>query len=117
MAVREALCDLLQVAGFSARTYAGPSAFLDDYMPGRFALLITDLRMPEMNGISLLRRLREMGAGLPAIIVTSALDPATQMQAMAEGAHACLPKPITDNILLDLVATALDRDGKRPPAN
>ena len=116
MDVREALCDLLQVAGFPARTYAGPAAFLDDYAPGRFALLITDLRMPETSGIMLLRRLRAIGAALPAIVVSSALDPVNEAQATGEGALACLPKPVADHILLDLIATALGREGKRPPA-
>jgi FixJ family two-component response regulator len=116
-AMREALRDLLQVAGLSSRIYAGAAAFFDEHAPGRFALVLTDLRMPGTDGIELLRRLRSTGDDLPAIVVTSASDPVTQAQAIDEGALACLPKPVADHILLDLIATVLERDGKRPPGD
>ena len=115
-AMREAIADLLQAAGLSGRTYAGAAAFLDDYAPGRFDLIITDVRMPEMDGIELLRRLRAMSAPLPAIVVTSSCDPATQARAVAEGAIACLAKPVTDGLLLRLVGKVLEEAGKSPPA-
>jgi FixJ family two-component response regulator len=113
-AMRDALFDLLQVAGFSGQTYAGAAAFLDNYAPGRFSLLITDLRMPGMDGIDLLRTLRAMGAALPAIVVTSC-DPATRARVLEEGALACLAKPVEDDALLRLIGVVLARDGKGQP--
>jgi FixJ family two-component response regulator len=116
-AVREALCDLFQVEGLSARSFAGAGAFLEDYAPGRFHLLITDMRMPHIDGIELLRRLRTMEAPPPAIVLTSLSDDATRALAIAEGAVACLTKPVADNTLLDLVNAILGRRAAESPAD
>lgn len=112
IAMREALFDLLQVTGFLGRTYAGAAAFLDDYKPGRFALVITDLRMPGLDGIALLGRLRAMGGEPPAIVVTAAPDGDTQARVLAAGAVACLSKPFDHNALLGLIGRLLDRGGE-----
>lgn len=115
--MRQALSDLLQVEGLPVRTYAGADAFLKDCAPGRFSLLVTDLKMPYMDGFELLRRLRAEGNMLPAIVITSACDAATTARAAAAGALACLPKPVADTVLLNLIATALDRAGEPPAAS
>jgi FixJ family two-component response regulator len=115
--VREALCDLFQVEGLFARGFAGAGAFLDDYAPGRFHLLITDMRMPHIDGIELLRRLRTMEAPPPAIVLTSLSDDATRALAIGEGAVACLTKPVADDTLLDLVTAMLGRRAAEPPAD
>jgi two-component system response regulator FixJ len=113
--VREALCDLLQVEGLSARGFAGAEAFLDNHAPGRFHLLITDVRMPHIDGIELLRRLRGVEAPPPAIVLTSLSDDATRMRAIEEGALACLTKPVTDEALLALVRSILERGAPEAP--
>ncbi|HTU09966.1 MAG TPA: response regulator [Allosphingosinicella sp.] len=112
-AMREALDDLLQVAGLSSRTYAGAAAFLDDHAPGRFDLLITDLRMPQMDGVELLRRLAATDPGLPAIVVTS--DSPSCGQAIEAGALACLGKPVDDDALLLLIDVVLGRERRERP--
>lgn len=116
-AVREALCDLFQVEGLSARGFAGAGAFLDDYAPGRFHLLITDMRMPLIDGRELLRRLGTMKAPPPAIVLTSLSDDATRALTIAEGAVACLTKPVADDALLDLVNAILGRRAAEPQAD
>lgn len=114
--MRQALSDLLQVEGLPARTYAGADAFLEDCAPGRFSLLVTDLKMPYMDGFELLRRLRAEGNMLPAIVITSACDAPTKMRAAEAGALACLPKPVADAALLNLIAAVLGQGGKSPAA-
>ncbi|AHE54210.1 response regulator transcription factor [Sphingomonas sanxanigenens] len=107
-AVREALSDLLLVEGFAAETFGGAIAFLKDPTPERFACLITDVRMPEMDGIELQRRLRQRGSTLPVIVITSLIDEAARARAMAAGASAWFTKPFADAALLDALHAALD---------
>lgn len=113
-AVREALGDLLLVAGISSRTYDGASAFLADYTPGEIDLVITDIRMPKMDGFELLRRLAALQAAPPAIVVTSSYGLSMRTRAIEMGALACLSKPVDEDVLLDLVGAALDWDENRP---
>ena len=111
-AMREALGDLLQVAGLSSRTYASAADFLDDYAPGQFDLVITDLRMPKIDGVELLRRLRATTSAPPAIVVTSTAGAATRARAVEMGAVACLTKPVADEALLNLIGVMLNQVGK-----
>jgi len=114
-AVRDALCDLLQVEGLSACSFESAGAFLDAYSPRRFDLLITDVRMPHVDGIELLARLRTMQSALPAIVLTSLSDDTTSARAKAEGALACLTKPVADEGLLALVGSVVGRRSIEPP--
>lgn len=114
-AVREALSDLLLVEGFAAETFAGAAAFLARPAPERFACLITDVRMPEMDGIELQRRLRQSGSALPVIFITSLIDEMARARAMAGGASGWFTKPFADRALLDALRAVLE-DGAGPAA-
>ena len=108
--VREALSDLLLVLGLSCRTFDRAEALLAEYEPGVFDCIITDVRMPGISGLDLLRRLRSLDAPVPVIVITSDTNPKTCAQAFEAGAHACLTKPVEDDILLDHLTSALGRD-------
>ncbi len=108
-AVREALFDLLQVEGLAARTFDGAPAFLADKSAEGFDCLITDVRMPEMDGLELQRQLRTGGSLVPVIFLTSLRDEALRTRAMLEGATAWLTKPVGDETLLRAVRSALAR--------
>jgi len=108
-AVREALSDLLQVLNFSSRAFDRAEAFLAEFAPGRFDCLITDIRMPGVDGLELQRRLRALASSMPVIFVTSDGDPATKERALDEGAHAVLAKPVSDDDLIRCLKTALSR--------
>jgi len=122
-AVREALWDLLQVEGYSGRTFDSATAFLAAYVPGTFDCLITDVRMPGIDGLEMQQRLRALGSDIPVIIVSSLTDEVTRSQALKGGAIGCLAKPVADEVLLDLLRAALrgepDWDdsgvGEQPP--
>ena len=105
--VREALSELLEVMGFACREFESAEAFLTDYVPDLFACLITDMRMPGMNGAELQQQLRTMGCHVPVIVITSAPDAATRQRVLADGAEAYLSKPITDTVLLHHLESAL----------
>jgi len=106
-AVRESLFDLLQVEGLPARTFAGAAAFLADDTAGGFACLITDVRMPEIDGIALQRQLRARGSLMPVIFITSLTDEAMRARALLDGATAWFTKPVTDETLLHALRVAL----------
>lgn len=112
-AVRESLSELLLVLDMSCRTFDQAEVFLAQYERGVFSCVITDVMMPGIGGLELLRRLRSRDAAIPVIVITSDADPAIRSQAFAEGAHAFLTKPIADNVLLRHLRSALAR-GNRP---
>jgi two-component system, LuxR family, response regulator FixJ len=106
-AIREALSDLLLVIGYPCQTFDRAEAFLAVNAPGLFDCLITDIRMPGMSGLELLQRLKAAGSTMPVIVVTSVTDPLIRSRALESGAHAYLTKPVTDNVLLQSLKTAL----------
>lgn len=107
-AVREALFDLLQVEGFPARTFRDGAELLADPAADDFACVITDVRMGEIDGLELQRRLRARGCPVPVIFITSSVEDATRMQAMRGGAVAWFTKPVADEALLAALRSALD---------
>lgn len=108
--LREALSDLLQVLGLSCRSFARAELLLAEYRTGAFACIVTDIKMPGVNGLELLRRLRGFDASVPVIVITSDTDPKTCLQALSHGALACLTKPVEDHVLLSHLERALARD-------
>jgi FixJ family two-component response regulator len=102
--MRDALSDLLLVLGLSSRTFDRAEALLAEYQPGVFDCIITDLRMPGIGGLELLRRLQR---SVPVIVITSDTSPRTRAQALEDGAHAYLTKPVEDQVLLDHLRSAL----------
>lgn len=115
-AVREALCDLLQVEGIIARPYDSGTAFLADERAYECDCVVTDVRMPEVDGLELQHRLRARGSALPVIFITSSDDRTARARALECGAAAWFTKPVTDEALLGALRAALDgRDAHKPP--
>jgi two-component system response regulator FixJ len=101
--LREALSDLVEVLGFSSRTFPGAEAFLTAYAPGVFDCLITDVRMPGLSGLQLQQRLSAMGCSIPIIFITASTDARTRSRVVEAGAIACLSKPIHEEELSHLL--------------
>jgi two-component system, LuxR family, response regulator FixJ len=110
-ALRDSLTFLLRAAGFQVTSYASAAAFLDTLpAPGRsLSCVISDVRMPGLSGIDLLRRLKELGIGVPVIVVTGHGDVPLAVEAMKFGAVDFLEKPFDDEILLASVRSALQQ--------
>ena len=108
-AVRESIEFLLRSARLTVKTYETASAFLAVAPTIGSGCVITDVRMPGMSGIDLLRRLKEMGIGLPVIVITGHGDVPLAVEAMKFGALDFLEKPFDDDVLLASVRSALDR--------
>jgi len=90
--------------------YATAGSLLEGLDVSRPGCLILDVRMPQMSGIELGRRLRALGAVLPLIFVTAHGDVPTAVQAIREGAFDFLQRPFSDLYLLDRVRAALEKD-------
>lgn len=110
-AMREAIFDLLQVAGYSARMFDSATAFLSDFVRNDVDVLITDLRMPGMDGRQLQRRLSELAPLLPIIFISGSFHANTRKAVEAAGAVAFLNKPIRNDTLLGILKRLLDNAG------
>ncbi|GLQ56631.1 response regulator FixJ [Devosia nitrariae] len=105
--VRNSLAFLLTSAGFAVRTHASATDFLAVAAKITNGCLVTDLRMPDIDGVELLRRLREMGAMLPAIVVTGHGDVQRAVEAMKNGALDFIEKPFSDEALIQSIERAV----------
>jgi two-component system, LuxR family, response regulator FixJ len=108
-ASRESLEFLLRTAGIEVKTYASAAVFLDLAAGMNPGCIITDVRMPGMSGIDLLRRLRELKIDVPVIVITGHGDVPLAVEAMKIGAVDFLEKPFDDEVLLASVRGALSR--------
>lgn len=99
-AIRDALSELLMVEGFACQPFERASAFLEEVDRSSFDCVITDMRMPGMNGLELLEHLHARGADLPAIVLTSVVDENSRARSLEVGARAWLGKPVADRVLL-----------------
>ena len=115
-AVRDSLTFLLRTVGIEVQSYPSAGAFLDAVAGAQLKCVITDVRMPGMSGIDLLRRLRELKIDVPVIVITGHGDVPLAVEAMKIGAADFLEKPFDDDTLLASVRSALERqngDAKR----
>lgn len=107
-AVRDALAFRLTVAGFAIRGYGAAEPFLADLDPKADGCLVTDLRLPGMDGQQLLEHLAALGCRLPVIVITGCGDVPAAVRAMQAGAVDFLEKPIVPAALTQTIRRALD---------
>ena len=116
VAVRQSLAFLLITAGLAVRLHESAVAFLDALASAQDGCIVTDIRMPGMDGLELQRRLRMQNVGLPVIVITGHGDVAMAVEAMKAGAVDFIEKPFDDETLLASIRSALaghTRDGER----
>ncbi len=109
--VRQSLAFLLSSAGLPVRLYNSATAFLAALASIQGGCLITDMRMPDMTGLELLRELRARAIGLAAIVITGHGDVPLAVEAMKAGAVDFIEKPFEEQAILDAVHAALERGG------
>ena len=112
--VRKSLAFMLTMAGHAVRVHESATTFLSVASELNNACLVTDLRMPDLSGVELLRELNEMGAMLPAIVITGHGDVSMAVQAMKAGASDFIEKPFEDTVLLEAIGRAVEELEKRP---
>jgi len=108
--IREALGSLIESAGLGVETFASAQDFLQHKRPKTPACLVLDVRLPGLSGLELQRKLAPASKRIPIIFITGHGDIPMSVQAMKAGAVEFLPKPFSDDQLLDAIQLALDRD-------
>jgi two-component system response regulator FixJ len=111
--VRRSLAFLLTMSGYTVRQHESAIAFLTVAPTIRNGCLVTDLRMPDVDGIELLQRLRQLSAAIPAIVITGHGDVPLAVEAMKAGAFDFIEKPFKDDVLISAVDRAIASLGKQ----
>ena len=117
--MRRALERLTAAAGFEARGFTTGTEFLAADHRSRPACVVLDLRLPDMHGLEVQRRLARSDPGLRVVIVTGYGDDLTRREAVEGGAVAFLSKPFDDQMLLEAIREAMaepPRDERHPPS-
>ena len=107
--LRRVLRLTLENAGYSVAEAVDASAALNEIATARHRLILTDLRMPNGSGLDVLRSARSADADVPVIVMTAFGSIDEAVQAMKDGAHDFLQKPVDSNHLLLLVERALEQ--------
>jgi two-component system response regulator FixJ len=105
---RESLAFLLSTADVPVATYPSAKAFLAVASAVR-GVVVTDVRMPEMDGMELVRRLADLGVRLPVIVMTGHGDVPLAVEAMKAGVVDFIEKPYDDVAMLGAIRAAIDR--------
>ncbi|MBN4098300.1 MULTISPECIES: response regulator FixJ [unclassified Methylobacterium] len=110
-AMRDSVGFLLGTEGFEVRLYEAGTDLLDRLTRPAAGCVLTDIRMPGIDGLELLRRLRAAGHTLPVVMMTGHGDVPLAVEAMKLGACDFIEKPFGDESLLQALRSALERGG------
>jgi two-component system response regulator FixJ len=113
-AMRDSLSFLLEVNGYQPMTYDSANAFLSAATLDQPACVISDIRMPGMSGIELVRKLKSAGTPWSVILITGHGDVALAVEAMKAGATDFIEKPFDDAALLGAIQAALHTQPAAP---
>jgi FixJ family two-component response regulator len=108
--MRESLKNLMRSVGLRVEAFASAQEFLRSTCPEVPACLVLDVRLPGLSGLDLQRQMAEGDRDMPIIFITGHGDIPMTVQAMKAGAMEFLTKPFRDQVLLDAIQQALERD-------
>jgi two-component system response regulator FixJ len=116
-AALDSLVMLLKSDGLKAKGFASAHDFLATFDPAARGCIITDLRMPSMDGVELIKALKAAGFILPVIVITGHADVSRAVDAMKAGAIDFLEKPYESEMLLRAVRAAMEENDAAVDAN
>lgn len=116
-AARDSLVMLLKSDGLGARGFASAHDFLATFDPEARGCIVSDLRMPGMDGIELIRELKAIGCILPVIVITGHADVSRAVDAMKAGASDFIEKPFESEQLLRVIRACLEDNDAAVDAN
>lgn len=111
--VRAALGEMLSVYGFAVETFASAQAFLDSPAAAERGCIVSDVRMPGMDGIELVRECLRRGMATPVVLISGHADVPMAVAAIKAGAEDMIEKPIDDAALVAAINRGLVRDLER----
>jgi len=109
--MRDSVAFLLSAEDIATRTYDGARALLDRSAALEPGCIITDIRMPDMNGLEMVLELKRAGVAHPVIVLTGHADVSLAVQAMKAGVADFLEKPFEGEALLRAVRATLSQSG------
>lgn len=111
--VRESLKWLLESVGLRVRTFEDALSFFEAFDHNQSGCLVMDVRMPGLSGIHAQNKLREMHIELPVIMISAHGNVDMAVTALTQGARTFIEKPFDDQVLIDHVHGALEKDRER----
>jgi two-component system response regulator FixJ len=106
----DSLLMLLRSDGLNPSGFSSAEAFLDNLSPDARGCIISDVRMPGMDGVQLIRALKERHCLMPVIVITGHADVTIAVQAMKAGAAEFVQKPFESELILRLVRACLEEN-------
>jgi two-component system, LuxR family, response regulator FixJ len=106
-AMRDSLNFLLDSSGFEVTLFENAQQFLDTLSALAFGCVVSDVRMPGIDGIELLKRMKALDSLFPIVVMTGHGDVPLAVEAMKLGAVDFLEKPFEDDRLIGMVETAI----------
>jgi len=111
--MRRSLATLLRSVRLDARVFSSPQEFMRAERPDAAGCLVLDVRLPGLSGLAFQEQLAKDGIALPIIFITGHGDVPMTVRAMKAGAVEFLSKPFDDQVLLDAINGAVERDRQR----
>ena len=108
--MRRSLEALLRSVGLDVRVFSSAQEFMQAERPDALGCLVLDVRLPGMSGLTFQQELPKAGVALPVIFITGHGDVPMTVRAMKAGAAEFLTKPFDDQVLLDAIHAAIERD-------
>ena len=107
--VRRTVAQTLDLAGLAVAPFATAQEALAQVTPGFAGIVLSDVRMPGMDGLALLARVQAIDAGIPVVLITAHGDIAMAVQAMQDGAYDFVEKPFTPERIVEAATRALEK--------
>jgi len=106
-AIRDSMAFMLDMQGFDVRLHDSGTDFLEVAAEVEAGCIVTDVRMPGMTGLELIRALKAQGVGMPVVVMTGHGDVPLAVEAMKAGVVDFVEKPFSDEVMVKAVRTAL----------
>ncbi|MGH1461820.1 MAG: sigma-54-dependent transcriptional regulator [Neptuniibacter sp.] len=108
-AIRKATRQWLNLAGMEVEDYPSAEAALEHITPGCDRVIVSDIRMPGMDGMSFAREVQQLDPDLPVLLVTAHGDVSMAVEAMRDGVYDFIEKPVEPDLLIDRIQRASEK--------